>query len=157
RVPSPAAGDPRGVTVIGPPTPRPVPLARQRAQLGLEAVMVSSGDLLVTCHIGGEALDEAHRANDGAPPAVQHGRRTDGRERDPDGVHSSVTIERLAPPSRREVAPFHQLPGGVTEACPRAVVLLPPPHLVAQHAPYPWTRSGELCLEPAVEDAREEP
>src|SRR5262249_48926060 len=50
------AGGPLGITIAKKACPLPVPLTRQRPQLGLETVVVTSRDLLATRHVGDEAL-----------------------------------------------------------------------------------------------------
>src|SRR4029453_45185 len=51
-----------GVTVVAEPRPPPVPAAGERTQIGLEAVVVTAGQLLPPRDVGHEAIDLAHGA-----------------------------------------------------------------------------------------------
>ena len=134
-----------------------MPLARERPQLGFQTVVVAAGDLLAPCDVGDEAFDEGHRAVAVVAPLVDRWRGTDGGQRLHERVDGCVTIEVLAAPRRRKVAPLDEVPGGVTEADSRPVLLPPAADLLAERAPDSRTGRGELRLEPAIEDPSEEP
>src|SRR5262249_56706111 len=65
-------------------------------------------------------------------------------------AHAVATAGRKRPP-------LHRPPRRVAEPAPRAVLTPLPAHMLAERPPDPRARRRELRLEPAVEDAREEP
>ena len=107
-----AAGGPVGIAIARESRPLPVPLARQRPQLGFQTVVVAAGDLLAPCDVGDEAFDDGHRAVAVVAPLVDRWRGTDGGQRLHERVDGRVTIEVLAAPRGREVAPLDEVPGG---------------------------------------------
>src|SRR5262249_50953582 len=132
-----------------------VPGARQDAQFGLEAVEVAPRELLASSDVGHEALDLTHRAVGTVAPLSDGWWRSDAGERVHERVDRGLSVERCAPPGRREVAPLRQLPRRAAQAATRAVVRRATVSRLAKRAAHTRPRVGELVLEPALEDARE--
>src|SRR5262249_53800576 len=92
-----------GIAIAGEAGPLPVPVARQRAKLCLEAVVVTSRDLLAPRDVGDEALDGVHGTVAVVAPVVDRWGRTDASQRLHHRVDGSVAVEILMAPPGGEV------------------------------------------------------